>query len=71
MGIGTAKEDDRVLLVAYFPESKEAVYEISAAIRKDGKAVLKMDLKKGVAETWMGFISADEMLAADSVYTGR
>ena len=70
-GIGTAKEDDRVLLVAYFPESKEAVYTISDAIRKDGTAVLQMDVKKGAAETWMGFVSADETLAADSVYTGR
>ena len=70
-GIGTAKENDRVLLVAYFPESKEAVYTISDAIRKDGNAVLQMALKKGAAETWMGFVSADETLAADSVYTGR
>ena len=70
-GVGTAKENDRVLLVAYFPESKEAVYTISDAIRKDGNAVLQMDLKKGAAETWIGFVSADETLAADSVYTGR
>lgn len=70
-GIGTAKEDDRVLLVAYFPESKEVVYTISDAIRKDGTAVLQMDVKKGAAETWIGFVSADETLAADSVYTGR
>ena len=26
---------------------------------------------KGNAETWIGFVSADETLAADSVYTGR
>ncbi len=70
-GVGTAKENDRVLLVAYFPESKEAVYTISDAIRKDGNAVLQTDLKKGAAETWIGFVSADETLAADSVYTGR
>ena len=70
-GIGTAKENDKVLLVAYFPESKEAVYKISDAIRKDGNAVLSMDVKKGAAETWIGFVSADETLAADSVYTGR
>jgi hypothetical protein len=70
-GIGTAKENDRALLVAYFPESKEAVYTISDAIRKDGNAVLQMDLKKGAAETWIGFVSADETLAADSVYTGK
>ncbi len=70
-GIGTAKENDRVLLVAYFPESKEAVYTIGNAIRKDGNAVLQMNLKQGAAETWIGFASADETLAADSVYTGR
>lgn len=69
-GTGTAKEDDKVLMVAYFPESKEAVYTISNAIRKDGKAILEMNLRKGIAETWMGFISADETNAADSVYTG-
>lgn len=70
-GIGTAKENDRVLLVAYFPEGKEAVYTISDAIRKDGNAVLQMKLMKGSAETWIGFVSADKTLAADSVYTGR
>ena len=69
-GTGTAKEDDKVLMVAYFPESKEAVYEISQATRKDCKAVLQMDSKKGMAETWIGFISADETNVADSVYTG-
>jgi hypothetical protein len=69
-GTGTAKEDDKVLMVAYFPESKEAVYKISDAIRKDAKAILQMNSKKGIAETWMGFVSADETNAADSVYTG-
>jgi len=45
-GTGAAKEDDKVLLVAYFPESKEAVYGITDAIRKDGKAVLPMKSMK-------------------------
>ncbi len=70
-GTGTAKEEDKVLMVAYFPETKTAMYEISAATRKDGKAVLPMKSMKGNAETWIGFVSADETLAADSVYTGR
>ena len=69
-GTGTAKEDDKVLMVAYFPESKEAVYKVSNAIRKDCNALLQMNSKKGIAETWMGFVSADETNAADSVYTG-
>ena len=69
-GIGTAKEADKVLMVAYFPETKAAMYEISASTRKDCKAVLQMKSMKGIAETWIGFVSADETNAADSVYTG-
>jgi hypothetical protein len=30
-----------------------------------------VDSKKGIAETWLGFLSADEKNAANSVYTGR
>jgi hypothetical protein len=41
------------------------------ATGKDGAALLQMILKKGIAETWMGFVSADETNAADSVYTGN
>jgi len=69
-GTGTAKKDDKVLMVAYFPESKEAVYKISEATRKDCTAILQLNSKKGIAETWIGFVSADETNAADSVHTG-
>lgn len=69
-GTGTAKEDDKVLMAAYFPESKTVIYEISTATRKNCTALLQMKSMKGVAETWIGFISADETNAADSVYTG-
>ena len=69
-GTGTAKEDDKVLMVAYFPESKKAVYEISTATRKNCTALLQMNSMKGIAETWIGFVSADETNASDSVYTG-
>jgi hypothetical protein len=50
-GTGTAKEEDKVLMVAYFPETKTAMYEISAATRKDCKVVLTMKSMKGLAET--------------------
>ena len=70
IGTRTAKEDDNVLMVAHFPESKIAVYVISQSTRKSCKAVLQMNLMKGIAETWMDFLSADESIAADSVYTG-
>jgi hypothetical protein len=70
-GTGTAKGNDTAILVAYFPESKEAVFQFSDATRNDGFAVLEMDSKKGIAETWLGFLSADEKNAANSVHTGR
>lgn len=70
-GTGTAKGNDKAILVAYFPESKEAMYQFSDATRKDGEAILETGSKKGVAETWIGFLSANEKNAANSVYTGR
>ena len=70
-GTGTAKGNDKAILVAYFPESKEAVYQFSDATRNAGWAILEMNSKKGVMETWLGFLSADEKNAANSVYTGK
>jgi Family of unknown function (DUF6266) len=67
---GTAKEDNKVLIVAYFPGTKKAVFNISNATREDGNVVLQMQAAKGIAETWIGFVSADGSIAADSVYTG-
>ena len=40
-GTGTAKDDDKAVLVAYFPESGEAVFEISQATRKSEQAVIR------------------------------
>src|SRR5690242_5222811 len=70
-GEGTAKKDDRAILVAWFPESKQAVLSFSDAERKDGMAILETGYCKGVAKTWLGFLSADETNAANSVYTGE
>ena|SRR5665213_1791849 len=70
-GDGTAKKNDRVIMVAYFPESKEAVYAFSDAERKDGMAMLEKGSKKGSVQTWLGFLSADETNAANSIYTGE
>ena len=69
-GTGTAKGNDKAILVAYFPERGEVVFQFSEAIRSDGYAILELNSKKGVAETWLGFLSADEKNAANSVYTG-
>jgi hypothetical protein len=69
-GTGTAKENDIAILVAFFPGTKQAVYKFSDTTRKDGEAVLETDSIKGAAETWIGFLSADETNAADSLYAG-
>jgi Family of unknown function (DUF6266) len=70
-GDGTAKKNDMAVMVAYFPESKQAVYAFGDAERKDGMEVLETGSIKGAAQTWLGFLSADETNAANSVYTGK
>jgi hypothetical protein len=70
-GMGTAKGNDKAILVAYFPESQEAVFGFTQVTRTEGYAILEMNSKKGIAETWLGFLSADEKNAANSVYSGE
>jgi hypothetical protein len=71
-GDGTAKASDKVILVAYFPVMNQIIFSLDAAQRSSGTALLTTSINKGlVAETWMGFLSADEKTAADSVYTGQ
>jgi len=70
-GTGTAKPGDKVVLVVYFPATKSALFSIGAAVRKDGQAILEAPNIQGeTAETWIGFLSADEKDAANSVYSG-
>ena len=71
---GTAKATDHAVLVAYFPESNtQLAYELNAANRSACTATLEIpiDNKGAVAETWIGFVSEDGRIAANSVYTGR
>jgi hypothetical protein len=58
-------------LVAWFAENQQAVYSFSEAERKDETAILETGALQGVAQTWLGFLSADETNAANSVYTGE
>ena len=70
-GMGTAKANDKVILVAYFPELKQAITSIGSATRNAGQALLETSMRTDyAAETWIGFLSNDEKSAADSVYTG-
>jgi hypothetical protein len=71
-GNGTAKANDLVILVAYFPELRQAIFSIGSAQRADCDALLKTQVLKGfTAETWMGFLSSDEQNASNSGYCGR
>jgi hypothetical protein len=71
-GTGTAKENDKVVVVAYFPSEKKALFDTGIALRKDGQAILKTQQMQGLAaETWIGFLSHDEKDASDSVYSGQ
>ncbi len=70
-GDGTAKKNDTAIMVAYFPESKNAFYIFSDAERKDEKAVLDVAPQKGTMQTWLGFLSSDGINAANSIYTGE
>lgn len=71
-GRGTAKGNDKTVLVAYFAERGEVIYSADAGLRADCQAILKTGLMQGLsAETWIGFINATENDAANSVYTGQ
>jgi len=61
-----------VIVVAYFPSLKKAIFITGVALRKDGQAILNMQQMPGAtAETWIGFLSHDEKDASDSTYTGK
>ena len=69
-GIASAK--DTVILVAYAPDIQQAVFGLYNGFRKDKKASLNVAALKGHAvETWIGFLSKDEVDASDSVWVGR
>ena len=71
-GTGTARANDKVILVAYFPAINQMIYSINAATRDDCQALLETKIMKGYeAETWIGFLNDAEKDAANSVYAGN
>lgn len=71
-GTGTARANDKVILVAYFPAVKQMIYSMNAATRSAGQALLETKIMKGYeAETWIGFLNDAEKDAANSVYGGN
>ena len=71
-GTGTAKTNDKAVLVAYFPALHQIVYSLDGAVRADCHATLIPGKMNGyTAQTWIGFLSHDEKDAANSVYAGE
>ncbi len=69
---GTAKANDKVILVAYFPEIKQAIFRIGITTRADCQALLETHNMQGfAAKAWISFLSKDEKDAANSVYAGN
>ncbi|WEK19207.1 MAG: DUF6266 family protein [Candidatus Pedobacter colombiensis] len=76
--IGYQRNDDQVLLLAYFPDTKHANFTVGGARRTAEIDVLEIYpcLIKGnpqdtVVETYIAFISNDRQQVSDSVYLGR
>lgn len=71
-GIKTARTNDQVMLVTYFPATKQIVYTLHAATRAGCQALLPFNKYRGkTAETWIGFVSHDGRDAGASAYAGR
>jgi hypothetical protein len=70
-GKGTAKGNDKVILVAYCPHLKQAFFTIGANTRSEGQGVLDVkSFKNHSIKTWLGFLSNDETNASNSSYCG-
>jgi hypothetical protein len=70
---GTAKENDVAVAVAYFADRQpRLIYSLDAAKRVAGYARLEIpsENRGSLAQTWIGFVSADGKIASNSVYTG-
>jgi len=67
-----ARNSDKALLVVYCPELNDSVYHTAAADRSAGIAFINAANFTGKAvQTWLGFLSEDGQVAANSVYTGE
>ncbi|WP_442589895.1 DUF6266 family protein [Pedobacter sp. AW31-3R] len=64
---------DQVMLLAYFPKSKDAVYVTGGAARHVGKDLLNLrGIKKGEdAEVYISFLTDDRKNISNSVYLGK
>ena len=66
-------QNDQVMLLAYFPLEKKAVYLLAGAKRRVGMQVLfiPQDLRGQPAETYISFVTEDRKNIARSTYVGQ
>ena len=70
-GVGNALDSDKSILVAYCPSLQQCVYTDSGPDRSTEVALLDLASFSGLeVQTWIGFISENEMEVATSVFTG-
>lgn len=68
---GYSSNSDKALLAIYCPDLHQSVYNTAAADRWEETATLDASAFSGhMVHSWLGFLSENGKLAADSVYTG-
>ncbi|WP_276091516.1 DUF6266 family protein [Pedobacter sp. JY14-1] len=73
LGNRRQSKTDQVMMVAYFPDTLSAEFDVCGAMRYTGTDTLEIwpQDKDRVAETYLAFISYDRQEVSDSVYCGQ
>ncbi len=71
-GVGSAKPDDKAILVAYCPAMNQTIYTTGSAFRSAGTDSLLLGSFTGMqVHTYIGFMSDNGLNIASSIYTGQ
>lgn len=71
-GTADARPDDAAILLVYCEALKTSLYTLNGGTRSAGAGNMDVTMFKGnTVQTWVGFISADSALVANSFYTGQ
>lgn len=68
-----ADRNDRVMIVAYFPETLQAIFLLCGATRTEERQIIPLPdfTRETVMETYISFVSDDRKSVSNSVYTGQ
>lgn len=70
---GVFRNDDQAMLVIYFPEEKDAEFDVCAGPRGNGRVdyrLVQIEVPR-IMEIYISFIAADRKRISDSVYLGQ